>query len=120
MYEFRIKPTAATAPPTEFSVVNYTSRSLTLSWKPPPSDQVQGLIREYSVSVLEVDSQESFEITALTTVAVIYNLHPFYSYACKVAAKTIALGPYTPQLFVQLLQEGELHAYTPHNMYATF
>ena len=34
------------------------------------------------------------------------DLHPFYTYSCAVAAETVAVGPYTFPITVQLSEEG--------------
>ena len=36
------------------------------------------------------------------------NLHPFYQYSCSVAAETVALGPSTPVLTIEMPEDGNL------------
>lgn len=51
---------------------------------------------------MEIESGETILETSTTTEISIENLHPFYNYNCSVAAETIAIGPYTGNLSVQL------------------
>ena len=59
------------------------------------------------MEVIEVDSGDRFEVMSNTTEATVEFLHPFYTYACRVAAETIATGVYGDQISVQLLEEGK-------------
>ena len=36
------------------------------------------------------------------------NLHPFYQYLCSVAAETVALGPSSPVLTIEMPEDGNL------------
>ena len=78
------------------------THSLTLSWEPPPPENINGQIRFYRVQITEKESGETILKTATTTEISIENLHPFYNYNCSVAAETIATGPYSGNLSVQL------------------
>ena len=45
------------------------------------------------------------QITAATSVTV-PSLHPFYTYACTIAAVTIGEGPYSVELSITLPEDG--------------
>ena len=82
------------------------SESLSLSWNPPVFEDINGIIRRYMISVTEVETGRVFTQHSNTTQATLINLHPFYTYACAIAAETVGLGPYTINLVVQLAEEG--------------
>ena len=46
----------------------------------------------------ELDTGITFTVLSNTTEALLYDVHPFYTYECSVAAETIAIGPYSTQI----------------------
>ena len=89
-----------------------TATSLTLIWQPPSFESRNGVIQQYIIEVLEVNSGRILTTTSNTTDITVGNLHPFYSYTCRVAAETIQVGPYSPPITVQLDEDGMLSIYT--------
>ena len=86
------------------SAVNSTS--LFLSWEIPPSEQQNGIIRQYLVNVSELETGSGIELSATDTNITVSGLHPFYHYECNVSAVTIGAGPYTLPITIQTLQAG--------------
>lgn len=84
-----------------------TETSFTLSWQPPPFEGSNGIIRQYVIQVLEVDTGSLFTETTNITELTLDNLHPFYSYSCRIAAETVGLGPFSIPITVQLNEDGE-------------
>ena len=68
--------------------------------------EINGLIRAYLLKVTEIDTGNTFMVKANTTHTTVNGLHPFYKYNCTVAAETIAPGPYSTEIVVQLDEEG--------------
>lgn len=99
-----IAPTGFPPPP---SVTAVTSTTLTLAWEPPPLEQINGIIRNYVVTITEIETGRVFTVASNNTQVTVENLHPFYTYACRVAAETIGVGPYSNQILVQLDEEGK-------------
>ena len=85
---------------------NLTDSSFHLEWQSlPPADQ-NGIIRHFLVNITEVDTGRQFQLTSLTNYILVGSLHPFYTYACTVAASTVDSGPYSPPLTVKTLEAG--------------
>lgn len=95
------------ASPDEFTAATIGSDSLTLVWNPPPFEETNGVIQYYSIQVTELETARLIDLRSNMTRAVLTNLHPYYTYQCIVAASTIALGPYTDPITIQLLEEGK-------------
>ena len=95
------------APPHNLSVIAVNSTTLTLSWDPPPSDQINGHIRHYIVIVTERETALEFQEQPTNTQVTIQSLHPYYTYTCRVAAVTTGPGPYTGNLTIQLPEDGK-------------
>lgn len=89
-------------------VVSSTSTSLTLSWSPPPQDQLNGVLRHYVVIVEELDSGRNLTLTSINSQIVLADLHPFYTYRVSVCSVTLGVGPCAYFQPVQLPQEGML------------
>ena len=99
--------TAPTAPPRNLSTIFVNSTTITLFWDPPPSDQINGYIRHYLVVVTEHETVSEFQVQSNSTQVTLQSLHPYYTYTCRVAAVTTGPGPYTRNITVQLLEDGE-------------
>jgi len=98
--------------PTNVAVTNSTSDSFILSWDPPPVEDTYSFIRNYLIAVTEIDTGRGFTMSANSTQIVLNELHPFYTYTCAIAAYTVALGPYSNEISVQLAEEGKrLHTH---------
>lgn len=85
-----------------------SSTTLHLSWMAPSTEQ-NGIIREYYLRLIEVESGMLLTYTAATTSLTIQPLHPFYSYQCRVSAYTVARGPFTDAVTVTMPEDGEIH-----------
>ena len=65
-----------------------------------------GVIRDYVIHVLEVDTGLVMEYrTSLTSIAI--SVHPDYVYSCSVSAFTVASGPFSEVVTVKTPQAGE-------------
>ena len=85
----------------------YTSRSVTFSWDPPPSDQHNGIIIEYFINITVANSGETFQESTTEHSLSIYTLQPFTTYFCIIAASTSAgIGPYSTVFTLQTPQDG--------------
>lgn len=84
-----------TGPPTSFSTSAAGSRSITLSWRPPQSDQQNGILRYYLVTLTSALPTMARNVSALLSNITISGLRPFTPYFCTVSVATIGLGPST-------------------------
>lgn len=71
-----------------------------LSWSPPLDDEQNGVITNYVINITEDDTGYEFQLrTSNTTITVGYNLRPYYSYTCVIAAETsVGLGPFSSSI----------------------
>ena len=78
-----------------------------LAWLPPESGGQNGIIQRYLISVTEVDTMRQFQLTSASPFATVLGLHPHYTYSFAVAAVTVGEGPYSEEISVQTLEDGE-------------
>ncbi len=82
------------------------SRIVKVTWSPPPSSEINGVIQFYSVNFFITETHESFEFKTNKTQFIKTDAHPFYTYSVNVSAVTVAYGPYTPVINVITPQDG--------------
>ena len=99
---------APTAPPSISQLTTVTSQSFTVTWQPPPLEEINGDIRRYTLLIVESETERQFEVTTNETQITINSLHPYYHYMCRVRAETSQPGPYSVAISVHLLEEGTL------------
>ena len=86
-----------------------SSTGITLFWDPPPTDEQNGIITRYVISITEVETDRSFSLFSATTSVNVTSLHPYYTYNCTIAAVTIVgEGPYTRTITIVTFQDGML------------
>lgn len=93
-------------PPQGLSGSNQSSTAIFLSWSPPPDIDINGVIQYYTVEVDEVWTGHTFTFHPNSTNISVRALHPYYVYQCRVAAYTVALGPYTSNLQIVTGEDG--------------
>jgi len=77
-------------------------------WQPPPFEEINGDIRHYTISIVEVETGREFEVMTNISQATVSSLHPYYNYMSKVRAETTQPGPFSDVISVLLLEEGEV------------
>ena len=80
-----------------------------LTWDEPSPDSHNGIIRFYTLSIVEEETFTSFTLTSSNTQILMTYLHPFYNYSVTVAAVTASPGPFSQQLTFRTLQAGMYH-----------
>ena len=105
--------------PEEVNVTLITSTSSSLTWLPPPVEVRHGVVREYQINVTEVDTGRELVLYSSTPSITISNLHPYYTYLCRVSASTIGYGPFTEALTFTTLEDGELLTITIINYFTS-
>ena len=68
-----------------------SSTKLVVQWSPPNSQDQNGEIHHYSLELNDTIGVR----TVIGTSHTVFNLHPYYIYNYRVAAFTVALGPYS-------------------------
>ena len=76
-----------------------------LSWNDVISNR--GLVREYAIRVLEIDSGLITETRSNSTFTTIH-VHPAYLYNCSVSAVTVAPGPFSEVVSLVTPMAGKL------------
>lgn len=98
------------AAPRSFSVTVQSSRSLLLTWTPPPQENSGGTIQGYRIDILEVETGTRLMYTTGQSVMRYQAtmLRPYHNYQCKVAAYNSAgNGPYTSVVPRTTLEDGK-------------
>ena len=93
--------------PQDITVSALSSSSAIIQWKPPPAEHQNGIVVGYSVRVSSVDTtDEEIEFSVNNSSAIVSDLHPFYSYRFAVAAVTVAVGPFSNPITLQMPEAG--------------
>ena len=85
------------------------STSFVLSWSPPPTSQQNGIIREYTVNITEIQTGISIILNSTSTSVSVLSLHPYYTYECRVSAYTVGSGPYSEVFTITTPEDGMSH-----------
>ena len=99
---------APSSPPMAVLPLMVTATSLTLTWQPPSFESRNGVIQQYIIQIEEINTGRMLTAISNTTEVSINNLHPFYSYSCRIAAETAQVGPYTTPITIQLDEDGKI------------
>ena len=85
------------------------SRSATVTWGPPPDDDLNGVIIRYIINVTVVGTGQSFQLTSTTTSLTVTTLTPYTTFICIIAAVTsVGIGPFSAQFTLITPQDGKL------------
>ena len=105
---FCVLSTAPTVAPTNIRGFAIDHSRISLEWDSPPLvlELLNGVLTAYIVNVTERETGYSFEVNTTTTSIVLEALHPDYVYECRVAAFTVAPGPFSTVFAVQVLMAG--------------
>ena len=100
--------TESTDVPQDITVLPLDSFTVNMSWNPPPPEHHNGIIVGYTVQVVGVFDDSERELSTSELHTTVTNLHPFYTYKFSVAAVTIAGGPFSNPVIVQMPEASEL------------
>ena len=83
------------------------ARSFELRWDPPTETLQYGLIRQYGVTIVSLDTQSTMTLATNDSSSrlLVDGLHPFYTYKCFVLAITVGPGP-TANVTLVLPEDG--------------
>lgn len=93
-----------------------TPTLITLSWLPPETIHINGIIDHYVVMVTEVYTGRVFTLRAEDVTILVGPLHPFYVYECQVAAFTVGLGPFGQPFIAQAGETGKETSHSQCNI----
>ena len=95
--------------PSNTSGVALNSTHIYLEWDPPPADQQFGELREYRITINELETSYTFQLSSASDVteAIIGPLHPYYTYYCTILAVTVGEGPPSTVITVRTEEDGK-------------
>jgi receptor-type tyrosine-protein phosphatase Q len=91
--------------PVNFTGLSLSSTSISLSWSPPPLEHRNGIIRSYAINSTELETNNTFSYTSVSTNLRINSLHPYYQYQFIVTAVTIGSGPPSSSITVRTKED---------------
>ena len=84
---------APSMPPLDLVVSNLEPRSFHADWAPPPIEATNGILRKYTVNIIDLNSGAERIIETHNTSLKIHNAHPHTVYSVSVSAFTVRSGP---------------------------
>ena len=97
---------APSGPPQSVAVYVVSSTSVSISWNPPPVIQQNGIIRTYSVILYDPVINHTVIYSSLSTSLNVSVLSPYTKYSVRVAAITVAIGPYSDYHNITTMEDG--------------
>ena len=102
-------PEAAPASaPVSVAAASVTSTGFLLSWSSPPLEDHNGVIRNYSIAITELNTGNVVNLVSQTTSQLFDSLQPYYNYSVQVAAVTVAPGPLSTASIITTLEDGKI------------
>ncbi len=98
---------APSIPPVNVTAENVLSRSLSLSWVSPNQELLNGELTHYLLLIVEQDTNTTTQLLSTEDALELDFLHPFYTYRIRLAAVTVLPGPYSEEVVVTTLEDGE-------------
>ena len=80
----------------------------TLTWQPPDPENRNGRVRGYSIIRVTLPTGDLHQLMTNNSEMVLEDLHPYTNYFVVIAAKTVSLGPFSPQEFINMPEAGEM------------
>ena len=84
---------APTGPPQNIQVSGIGARYVLLSWAPPVQGTLNGQLRNYAVTLLDRNNNQSLSTTAARESVTLSSLKPYKKYSVSVSAVTVGVGP---------------------------
>ena len=99
--------TVPSSPPSSYTAVALSSRSILLTWDAPPVEGQNGIITGYTVNITELETGEVSAMFTESNNLTLHSLQPFTTYGFLVSAETVAgRGPTTRFVSVTTQEEG--------------
>ncbi len=86
--------------PNNVTAVAVNSSVLAVTWEQLPVDQQNGIVQYFTVTVQVQQTSAMFSIDTTELTITISNLHPAYDHILRVAAVTVATGPFSDPVTV--------------------
>ena len=102
-----VSSTVPSSPPSNYTAVALSSRSILLTWDAPPVEGQNGIITGYTVTITELETGEVSTMFTESNNLTLYPLQPFTTYGFIVLAQTVVgSGPATHFVSVTTHEEG--------------
>ena len=95
-------PAPPISPPTNIEVHPFNATAAFLSWRPPLAENRNGIIREYDIEIVELNTTKTFMYTIQDPYVLIDNLDPDKVYVFRIAALTTSKGPFSEMFTITL------------------
>ena len=103
-----LTPSVPSSAPQNIRSLLLTSTSAEILWDPPPLEDQNGLIQNYTLLITEVDTDRSFNKVVENASITLQELQPLYTYQFVVAARTVVgLGPFSSRYSLQVPESGK-------------
>lgn len=110
--------TAPSGSPQNIGALPTSSRTLFLSWDPPPRPQRNGEITLYTINVTVLENGETFQVTSDASNLTLSSLRPYYTYSFIITASTIVgEGPFSEALTIRMPEDGMLLSCIPCSLH---
>lgn len=98
---------APSSPPLNVSVSGITSREFSLQWLPPATQDHNGILQNYSISLRDetMGAVTLYTVDTNRTSMTFPNLHPAYIYSVAIAAVTVSQGPLSDAITVIMKED---------------
>ena len=98
---------APSGPPRNLQAVVTDSRSMFITWEPPVPEERNGILRQYVITLMSVETDEIVTTSSIGTSVTVSGLLPFTTYRCRVAAQTIATGPTSEAVLARTFEDSK-------------
>ena len=98
--------TAPSSPPLNVTAEALTPTVARFTWQPPDLENRNGRIRKYSIILVTLSTGDFHQLVTINSELVLDNLHPYTDHFVVIAARTISIGPFSPQVFVNTPEAG--------------
>ena len=92
--------------PLNLSAIVIDSRTVSFTWEEPLEQLHNGIIRQYHISISELDTGQQLQFVSTTNMMTIPSLHPNYAYEWSVAAFTVGEGPFSATQTISMPEDG--------------
>ena len=105
--------TAPIGEPTNVTVLFIGPGSIHISWDHPPDDTLYGMIREYRITITELETRAVFNTStdSETTQLAVNSLHPFYTYTFYIVPVTVDVGTNHTEITIRTAEAGIINHY---------
>ena len=97
---------APNSAPDGVTAVTMSSTVISVNWNSLPAPSRNGIIRYYTVSVIELQTSIASQFNSTLESLTLNNLHPAYDYQIQVAAVTVSTGPFSTAVTTTTAEDG--------------